>query len=89
MSLGKTLQNYAGEAGDTGQSAPKPPETGARQSGELPVSVQEWPAKWRQQYDAATGVITKLLPINILHAEAAAEITLRSVYAHQHAEDRL
>jgi hypothetical protein len=52
----------------------------------LPASVLDWPEWWRRIFEEASQVTKRLLPVCEFHAEAAAEIALRCVWANQHGD---
>jgi len=53
---------------------------------DLPASILMWPAAWRLRFDTVASLTTRLLPIEALYAEAAAEIAVRCEYSLQNGQ---
>ena len=56
---------------------------------DLPSSIQLWPRDWRHRFDTVASTITRVLPIDALHAEAAAEIAVRCEYSLQNSREQV
>ena len=83
MSALDLLRKYSKTSGESIAIRPGRPSSSEADTTELPADINHWPQQWRARLNSTSAAIKRLLPIEELHAEAAAEISIRLEYTRQ------